>query len=67
LVEDKLWKPFGFGGDAYWVISPEGEEGTSWGHAGVSMRLLEMAHLGQIYLEDGEIDGVSRFPDDWLG
>ena len=34
LVEDKLWKPFGFGGEAFWVISPAGEKGTSWGHAG---------------------------------
>lgn len=70
LVEDKLWQPFGFGGEAFWVISPEGEEGTSWGHAGVSMRLLEMAQLGQVYLENGvpygTANGTSRFTDDWL-
>ena len=70
LVEDKLWKPFGFGGEAFWVISPAGEEGTSWGHAGVSMRLLELAQLGQIYLENGvpygEANGVSRFTEEWL-
>jgi CubicO group peptidase (beta-lactamase class C family) len=70
LVEDKLWTPFGFGGEAFWVISPAGEKGTSWGHAGVSMRLLEMAQLGQIYLENGvpygEEGGVSRFTDEWL-
>jgi hypothetical protein len=78
LVEDKLWKPFGFGGEAFWVISPAGEKGTSWGHAGVSMRLLELAQLGQVYLENGVPYGIregekngegikeSRFTDDWL-
>jgi hypothetical protein len=73
LVEDKLWKPFGFGGEAFWVISPAGEKGTSWGHAGVSMRLLELAQLGQVYLENGVPYGIqegeensgSRFTYGW--
>ena len=68
LVEDKLWKPFGFGGEAFWVKTPEGDEGTAWGHAGVSMRLLELAHLGQVYLDKGVPYGEteSRFTQEWL-
>jgi CubicO group peptidase (beta-lactamase class C family) len=70
LMEDKLWQPFGFGGEAFWVISPADEEGTSWGHAGVSMRLLELAQLGQVYLDNGvpygEAGGQSRFTEEWV-
>lgn len=66
IVEEKLWKPFGFGGEAFWVQNRAGDRGQALGHCCLSMRLMDFAHLGQIYLEDGEWNGVSHFPDDWV-
>jgi CubicO group peptidase (beta-lactamase class C family) len=38
----------------------------SWGHSGLSLRPLDMARLGYLYLRGGEWDGVQVVPADWV-
>jgi len=38
----------------------------SWGYSGLSLRPLDMARLGYLYLRGGEWDGVQVVPADWV-
>ena len=38
----------------------------SWGYTGLSLRPLDMARLGYLYLRSGEWDGAQVVPADWV-
>lgn len=65
IVQEELWEPFGFGGEAFWSRDASGAEGHSLGQCCLSVRLQEFAQLGQIYLENGSFRGQRLFPEDW--
>ena len=65
LVQEELWEPFGFGGEAFWVQNQPGEEGHALGHCCLSVRLIEFAQLGQVYLEGGSFRGQRHLPEGW--
>ena len=65
IIQEELWEPFGFGGEAFWGQNEAGEEGHAIGQCCLSVRLLEFAQLGQLYLEDGVFRGHQGLPDGW--
>ncbi|MEE3326083.1 MAG: serine hydrolase [Myxococcota bacterium] len=65
ILQEELWEPFGFGGEAFWVQDPESPAGRVLVRCCLSVRLLEFAQLGQIYLENGSFRGEQYLPADW--
>ncbi|MES2814683.1 MAG: serine hydrolase [Pseudomonadota bacterium] len=65
IVQDKLWTPGGFTGPATWSKHAEGADGVNFGHCCLQTRLLDFAHLGQLYLDDITVAGQSLTPDGW--
>jgi CubicO group peptidase (beta-lactamase class C family) len=63
IVQEQLWDPIGMGGDAFWSQHAPGEDGHAFGHACLCPRLLEFAHLGQLYIQDGVWDGRRLLPE----
>jgi CubicO group peptidase (beta-lactamase class C family) len=66
IVQEQLWDPIGMGGDAFWSQHVPGEEGHAFGHACLCPRLLEFAHLGQLYIQDGVWDGRRLLPEGFV-
>ena len=62
-LSDKIWKPFGMQQDASWVISKTGEAISGCCLQAVAR---DYARFGQFILENGEINGKSILPTDWL-
>ena len=65
ILQDELWEPLGFGGNAFWVEDPTDPDGRILVRCCLSMRLLDFAHLGQVYLEDGSFRGERYLPTGW--
>jgi CubicO group peptidase (beta-lactamase class C family) len=66
IVQEQLWDPIGMGGDAFWSQHAPGEDGHAFGHACLCPRLLEFAHLGQLYIQDGVWDGRRLLPEGFV-
>ena len=47
-------------------LSRNAPDGHGFGHACLCPRLIEFAHLGQLYLNDGVWDGERLLPEDWV-
>ncbi len=62
ILEEKLWKPFGFS-DAKWGFDSHGH---ATGHFALSLTLQDFAQLGQLYLEGLELDGEATVPGEWF-
>jgi CubicO group peptidase (beta-lactamase class C family) len=62
ILQEELWTPLGFGGQAYWVQDAAGNVLT---RCCLSTRLLEFAQLGQIHLEHGSFRTEQYLPTDW--
>jgi len=54
------------GGDAIWSQHADGEAGHAFGHACLCPRLLEFAHLGQLYIQDGVWNGRRLLPEGFV-
>ena len=65
IVQEKLWSPAGFTGPANWSKHAEGDAGVNFGHCCLQVRLLDFAHLGQLYLDDLKLDGKPMTPKGW--
>jgi hypothetical protein len=65
IVQEKLWSPAGFTGPANWSKHAEGDAGVNFGHCCLQARLLDFAHLGQLYLDDLKLDGKPLTPKGW--
>ena len=63
IVQSQLWERGGFAGDATWGLDGSGHP---MGHCCLSLRLEEFAHLGQLYVEDLELDGKPTVHPEWL-
>jgi CubicO group peptidase (beta-lactamase class C family) len=64
IVKEKLWEQLGMAGSAFW--SKNAPDGHSFGNAGLCPRLIEFAHLGQLYLNDGVWEGKRLLPEGWV-
>ncbi|MCA1769309.1 MAG: beta-lactamase family protein [Halomonas sp.] len=60
LVSERLWQPMGAEQDAYFTVD---SIGTPFAGGGLSASLRDMARLGQLVLEGGELDGEPLFPE----
>jgi len=66
IVQEKLWDELGIAGDAIWSQHVPGPAGVSFGHCCLATRLIDFAHLGQLYLQDGVWEGRQLVPDGWV-
>lgn len=62
IVQEKLWKPFGFN-KSQWGLDSHGH---ATGHFALALTLQDFAHLGQLYLEDLKLNGKPTVSDDWF-
>jgi len=64
IVKEKLWERLGMAGSAFW--SKNAPDGHNFGHACLCTRLIEFAHLGQLYVNDGMWEGKRLLPEGWV-
>ncbi|MGM0536732.1 MAG: serine hydrolase domain-containing protein [Pseudomonadota bacterium] len=64
LLAQRLWQPMGAEQDAYFTVDAIG---TPFAGGGLSAGLRDLARLGQLVLEGGELDGERLFPDAAVG
>ena len=64
VIKEKLWERIGMAGSTF--LSRNAPDGHGFGHACLCPRLIEFAHLGQLYLNDGVWDGKRLLPEDWV-
>ena len=62
-VSEKLWVPMGAEADAAWVLDGAGTEAA---YCCLSARLRDWGRLGQLLLDEGQRDGRSVIPKDWV-
>ncbi|MCL7939893.1 beta-lactamase family protein [Halomonas sp. ATCH28] len=60
LLAERIWQPMGTEQDAYFTVD---SIGTPFAGGGLSAGLRDLARLGQLVLEGGELDGERLFPD----
>ncbi|MFN9711884.1 MAG: serine hydrolase domain-containing protein, partial [Alphaproteobacteria bacterium] len=61
-ASEKIWKPYGMGQDAIWMVDPAGRER---GGCCMSMTLRDYGRIGQFILDGGKANGVQVLPTDW--
>ncbi|MCP3992188.1 MAG: serine hydrolase [Actinomycetia bacterium] len=66
VVQEQLWEPVGMAGNAFWSQHAPGEAGHAFGHACLCPRLLEFAHLGQLYVQDGVWNDTRLLPEGFV-
>ena len=61
-ASEKIWKPYGMGQDAIWMVDPAGRER---GGCCMSMTLRDYGRVGQFILDGGKANGVQVLPANW--
>ncbi|MEZ0164382.1 serine hydrolase domain-containing protein [Kineococcus sp. LSe6-4] len=62
-LQEKLCEPLGFQHEGAWVVDPSGIE---MGFAGLNLVARDYARLGELYRNDGAVDGVQVVPAEWV-
>ncbi len=62
-LEEKLWKPMGMEYSAYWLCDNQGMEMAL---GGLNIALRDYAKLGQLFLNEGNWQGVQMVPKNWV-
>ncbi len=63
-MAERVWEPAGMEFDAFYTLeSTEGQE-IAGSRAGMSLR--DMARLGMLVMNDGQVAGRSLFPEGWI-
>jgi CubicO group peptidase (beta-lactamase class C family) len=62
-LEEKLWKPMGMEYNAYWLCDNQGMEVAL---GGLNIALRDYAKLGQLFLNEGNWQGVQIVPKNWV-
>ncbi len=65
VVQKRLWDRLGIAGDALWTQHAPGGEGVPFGHCCLAARLIDFAHLGEFYLQDGVWNDERLVPEGW--
>lgn len=60
LLSERLWQPMGAEQDAYFTVD---SIGTPFAGGGLSAGLRDLARVGQLVLDGGELDGERLFPE----
>jgi CubicO group peptidase (beta-lactamase class C family) len=61
--QEYLFTPLGITDLSWWVLRPD----FVYASGDVSLRLRDMAKLGQLYLQDGVWEGEQILPPEWVG
>ena len=61
-ASEKLWKPYGMGRDAIWMVDPAGRER---GGCCISMTLRDYGRVGQFILDGGKVGAKPILPPTW--
>lgn len=61
----KLWGPMGATHDALWVVDRE-DGGIEKTESGFVARAIDLARFGQLYLDQGMVNGNQIVPRDWI-
>jgi len=61
-ASEKIWKPYGMGQDAIWMLDPAGRER---GGCCMSMTLRDYGRVGQFILDGGRAGKVQVLPEGW--
>ena len=62
-LSEKVWKPYGMGQDAEWLLNEGGKE---IGGCCISATVRDYALFGQFAMDGGKIGGTSVVPDGWF-
>src|SRR4029453_15298187 len=62
-LSEKIWRPYGMGRDAEWMIDDVGHE---QGGCCLAMTLRDYGRFGQFILDGAGVDGRPIVPDNWL-
>jgi CubicO group peptidase (beta-lactamase class C family) len=62
-ASEKIWKPYGMGQDAIWMVDPGGMER---GGCCISMTLRDYGRVGQFILDGGVANGKRILPRGWV-
>lgn len=62
-LQDKLWHPMGAEHDAWWLVDSDGME---MGFGGFNAVPRDFARFGQLYLDQGAVDGRQLVPAAWI-
>jgi CubicO group peptidase (beta-lactamase class C family) len=62
-LQEQLWWPLGMENDAYWIADDAGAEFAA---GGLCASLRDFAKLGQLYLHQGNWNGVQILPASWV-
>lgn len=64
-LSEKIWKPWGMAGDAYWMS--HGANGGELGGCCIAATLRDWGRLSLFVLNDGQLDdGTAVLPADWM-
>jgi len=64
-LSEKIWKPFGMGADANWMLSEPG--GGEQGGCCISATLRDYGRIGLFALHQGQlVDGSRVLPENWM-
>lgn len=66
VVEERIWTPLGMSADATWLQPRNGEQGIAVGYCCLQATSEDYAHLGQLYLQNGNWNGAQLLPDGWV-
>ncbi|WP_300543027.1 serine hydrolase [Maricaulis sp.] len=66
IVEEKIWRPLGMTGEAYWNQNVAGDKGIAIGYCCLNATLEDYARFGQFYLQDGVWNGERLLPESWV-
>lgn len=64
LLSEGIWKPVGAESSATWNLDTEG--GVEKVFAAVNATARDFARVGQLVLEDGQVDGEQVVPQEWI-
>ena len=62
-LSEKIWKPYGMGQDAEWLVNEGGKE---IGGCCISATVRDYALFGQFAMDGGKIGDISVVPDGWF-
>ena len=62
-LEEKIWQRIGPESDAHWLLDGSG---TEWAFGGLNVTLRDFARFGRLYLRNGDWQGETIVPPDWV-
>jgi CubicO group peptidase (beta-lactamase class C family) len=64
-LQEKIWRPMGAAYDASWSVDGSAS-GAAKAFCCINARALDFARFGQLYLDNGTVNGKQIVPADWI-